>query len=90
MVARFVSGSNPLAPNCGRKGGATYPILTGYVGSPEPVVDTTVRLVIQGRDYDAGGLDDSDTGLVRASRAASRPLQSNGDWGHLDDEQETT
>ena len=55
VVARFVYGSNPLVPDYVLKGGAPYPILTGYVGTPQPAVDTTAGLVIQRRGSDARG-----------------------------------
>lgn len=83
VVARFVYGSRGHVPDYMVKEGATYRLLTDYVGSVLAVVDVLTGDIVQRLEYDAwgrvlvdtnpgfqpfgfaGGIWDSDVGLVR-------------------------
>jgi uncharacterized protein RhaS with RHS repeats len=55
VVARFVYGSRPNAPDYMVKGGVTYRILSDHLGSVRLVVDTSTGAVAQRIDYDEFG-----------------------------------
>jgi RHS repeat-associated protein len=55
VVARFVYGSRPNAPDYMVKGGVTYRILSDHLGSPRLVVDASTGAVAQRIDYDEFG-----------------------------------
>jgi RHS repeat-associated protein len=61
VVARFVYADQLNVPVYMTKGGATYRIVSDYLGSPRLVIDTATGAVAQRMDYDAFGNVVTDT-----------------------------
>jgi len=61
LVARFVYGSKPHAPDYMVKAGVTYRIVSDYLGSVRLVVNTTDGSIAQRMDYDEFGVVTNNT-----------------------------
>jgi RHS repeat-associated protein len=55
VIAQFVYGSSPVAPDYIVKGGTTYRLVGDHLGSPRLAVDTATGAIVQRLDYDEFG-----------------------------------